>query len=328
MHAIKKATITFLINCISFCTYYLFVIQEGCFIFKFIYLSYKQLLKIISIHPYNTISHHLYTEKKRTSTIQTIVKNRIGYTSNLIFGENTSNCSLIPVNMPDIFIAKHNNVKIQGNSDFIIDKKEGVVINDFSYNTNDRFENRDGTLLRQRGNLAILKYNDKHCKRNYKSGLMLSGKYSSNYYHVMYEILIKILVLEKIVIPEDVPLVIDKIIYKIESFKQIFNTLNKTKREIILIDQKEVIFFDTLFWISEVNIIPPHTKNPWVCLPEDIVFDKSIVQKLREKLLSIKSEKIFPTKIYLSRKNTNRRKYNEDEVISLLKDLNFSIVTP
>ena len=62
---------------------------------------------------------------------------------------------------------------------------------------------------------------------------MLSGKFSCNYYHELYEILIKLLVFNRINISKDAPLIIDEIVMKIDSFKKIFEILNETQRDII-----------------------------------------------------------------------------------------------
>ena len=186
------------------------------------------------------------------------------------------------VEMPDLYYVKHENVKIHGNSDFIINKDENVVINDFAYQMSKRFDNKDGILLKQKGDLLLLRYNDKIIDKFIDSGIMISGKFSSNYYHVIYEILIRLLLINKTDIPDNVPIIVDSIIYKVNSFKRIFETLCPSNRQVVLIDQNEVYKFKTIYWLSPINTIPPHIKDPYKLDVKDIAFDLAYINILRE----------------------------------------------
>lgn len=327
-HTLKADIMSIIVSCIVNSTYYLFVRYEKNIFYGTLFRAYKQLLRLISVYPYRTMSHQEYINNHPTSSIQTIIENRTGFTSNVVFGIENADLKLIPVRMSDIYVAKHKNVKLQGNSDYIINKAECVVINDFNYNVNPGIENRDGTLLKQKDSLLVLRYDDENCRSTHESGIILSGKFSFNYYHVIYEILIKLLILEKVSIPDDVPLIIDRGIFEVESFKAIFESLNSSNRDIVLIDKNEVMSFNNLYWISSVNEIPAHIKNPSDCLIEDIKFDITLLHQMRERLLIIKSERQFPKKFFIARKTFKRRSFNEDEVISLLKRYGFGVISP
>ena len=197
-----------------------------------------------------------------TSSIIPLITNRVGYTSKLTYELEPLKKELISVPMQDIFIYKHEGVRIQGNSDFILNVKEKCVINDFCYNMNDRYVMFDGLLLRLKNNVAVLRNDGGIGKCRYlKSGIMLSGKFSCNYYHELYEILIKLLVFNRINISKDAPLIIDEIVMKIDSFKKIFEILNETQRDIITIGEKEIVEFGTLYSLSAVNSIAPHYRD-------------------------------------------------------------------
>ena len=298
---------------------------------KILFIAYKfylKMLSLISVYPYKVINHHMYAKKHTNSSMHIIQENRIGFTSNSVFGHETPDYSLIPVEMPDLYYVKHENVKIHGNSDFIINKDENVVINDFAYQMSEKFDNKDGILLKQKGDLLLLRFNDKIIDKFIDSGIMISGKFSSNYYHVIYEILIKLLLINKTDIPDNVPIIVDSIIYKVNSFKRIFETLCPSNRQVILIDRHEAYKFKTIYWLSSINTIPPHIKNLYQIDVKDIAFDLAYINILREKLIFLNSNKIFPKKIFLKRKKNSRRNFNEDEIVEFLKKYEFAALAP
>lgn len=323
----KKIKIYFGIA-INSITYFLYIRSRRKGHFHFLYFIQKRLLALIPLTPYELINHRFYAESHHSSTITTLIENRIGYTSNLIFGMESDNFSLMPIELPDIYLAAHTNVRIQGNSNVVIDIVDNLAINDFGYNMSNRYENIDGIIYRQKGNLSILKYDGKHCDRIKESGIMITGNFCQNYYHQMYEILIKFMILDKAQIPDDIPLIVDEIIFNIKSFKELFDRLNRTNRQIEVIGAKEIVEFGKLYCFSSVNIIPPSIKSINDTLATDIVFDITIIKKMREYLLEVISDRHFPKKIFISRKNSINRQYNEDEVISLVKENGFSVVAP
>jgi capsular polysaccharide biosynthesis protein len=309
-------------------TYYLYSQSERNRFFSSLYSVYKRFLRLIPLAPFELINHKLYAESHLTSSTKTLIENRVGYTSNTVFGMESEDFSLIPIALPSINIYRHKNVRIQGDSDFVINVTDHLAINDFGYNMNNRYENIDGVLYRQKENLAVLKYDGKRCDRTIESGIMISGKFSLNYYHEMYEIMVKLLVLDKTEISDDVPLIVDEVVFKVNSFKQLFESLNRTGRKIIIIGKKEIIEFGTLYCISTIHMIPPNRKNVNDVCSSDVVFDITFLRQMRECLLTNKSDKQFPSKIFISRKNTKNRSYNEDDVVSLVKEYGFSIVAP
>ena len=160
-----------------------------------LYAMNNMVLRCVSFVPFEVVSHHVYAKTHLTSSIIPLITNRVGYTSKLTYELEPLKKELISVPMQDIFIYKHEGVRIQGNSDFILNVKEKCVINDFCYNMNDRYVMFDGLLLRLKNNVAVLRNDGGIGKCRYlKSGIMLSGKFSCNYYHELYEILIKLLV--------------------------------------------------------------------------------------------------------------------------------------
>ncbi len=317
-----------IINTIVNITYCLQRVSKKNALFSLFYRVYKLFLRIISIYPYQAISHSEYVKYNSTSIIQPITDERVCYTSNTVFDDSESDSQLIPVTAPKLYLAIHKNVRISGNSDLIIDVSNKFAINDFASSVQPPFGNRDGILFRQKNTLLLLKFDENADCQVYDSGIMITGKFSSNYYHVMYEILIKMLIVDELKIQQDIPFVIDKVILKVNSFHDIFITLNRTNRKYIAIENNDNYEFKSLYYISPVNIIPPHVIDPDRFNIRDVVFDLSYLKLLRDRLLTIKSKKIFSKRIYLSRKKSSRRSFNEDDVISCLNSYDFEVVSP
>lgn len=309
-------------------TYYSHSLSNKNFVSKFLYILLQKILKIIPLTPFELMSNDIYANSHLTSSKIIIDNTRNGFTSNLLYGLDKSTSSLIPTSLPELSIYNHKSVRIQGNSDFIIDILDKVAVNDFSYDINERYENIDGILYRQKANLVLLKYNGLKYNKVYKEGISISGKFSANYYHIMFEIMIKLLVIERANISQNIPLVIDEIVYKTNSFKQLLEILKGTGRNVIVIGPSEIIEFESLYTISSVNIIPPNLKNFFDVSPEDICFDINYLQELRNRLLVHKSKKIFSKRIFISRKKTRNRQYNENEVIDLVNLYDFQTISP
>lgn len=236
----------------------------------------------------------------------------------------------IPMPLPEIYLTKHRGVEIHGESDFVIDIKEKVAISDFAniISMSPNYENLDGILLKQKGNLAILRF-DPTRRRKIESGIMLCGKFAFNYFHEVYETLIKLVVVNDIPdIPQNIPLIVDAIVLRIPSLNQILNILNVRKREVIYIGKDETIYVNNLYHLSHINHIPPQRKNIFEIHPGNIIFDAERVMTMRAALLSVKSERKFPRRIFLTRRNAKVRRINEEEIIAVLKKYGFELVAP
>lgn len=317
-------------NAIMIITYELYLLSSRNSMFLFIYRIHKKVLSLINITPLNNVSHILYAEKHKTSKLEILIKREVGYSSNRTFDFEPVDFNLYEIPLNDVYLYYHKKVRIHGDSDFVININEETTANDIAYNLNERFELYDGALLKQKENLVLLRINKIKIDKRIESGIMLSGRFSSNYYHVMYELLIKLILLDDVSIPKEVPIVVDEIIFEINSFKEIFNSLNHTNRDVILIKKSEIIEFENLYCISSINLVPPHYKrnSQTNCFLSDCVFDVKITEILYNRLSLMKSNKSFPKRFFISRRNTNQRRLNEDEIISVLGKYNISIITP
>lgn len=302
--------------------------STGSGFYRMLYAWVKALLRCIPLTPYKLTDHATFTLGHPSSSQVVLDANRVGHTSKLVFGLRDESFALLPSAIPDIRLSRHEGVRIQGNSDFVIVPSEQVVINDFGFNMDPKYANVDGALLTQKDNLALMRYDGRRVDRMLHSGIMLSGKFGLNYYHELYEILIKLLLLEKVAIPTDVPLIIDEVVLRVPSFKQVFECLNQSGREVLTIGSKEIVDFDTLYCFSAVNMIPPYKVDFKDDGLNDLFFDLKWTLQMRDRLLTFRSQRAFPKRIFLSRKSSKNRQYNEEEVISMVSTFGFSVVCP
>lgn len=286
----------------------------------------KLILKLIPAVPFEVCNHHAYVSLNSNSSIEILKLARATFTSHIT--QNLEPLSpLLENKAPHLFCAKHENVKIHGNSDFVI-CNNALAINEFGFNMNPSYSNIDGLLWRQKKNFVLFKYNGKDTNLHLDKGIMLSGRFSENYYHVLFEILMKVLIINEFKIPNDVPLIMDDSILKVKSFNEIFKILNTSNRSIIYIKKNEIFSISCLYYISNVNLIPPHILNYSNINVNDFYFDSSLILKMRENLIHNKSSTKFPERIFLSRKSSKNRKYNEDEIVAITRKFGFEVVSP
>ncbi len=173
---------------------------------------------------------------------------------------------------------------------------------------------------------VLYKYKGSHISE----GILLSGNFSRNYYHFIFEFMAKLYLMSKCDIPSDIPVIVDKKVQTIPQLNEILSLLVEG-RDVIYVESYEVIKVNKLHYLSFVNNIPPSFKNVYNAKSEDIVFNYDSVDYLRDTLidkLGLSSSFDSPTNIFISRKNCNRRSYNEVEIEELLNRHCFETVYP
>ena len=280
--------------------------------------------------PLTVVSHDVYCYQTTTSSFKVLKSKRIGYCGNKVYNESTEQQESYPVKMQDVKLYEHQNVFVCGHSDIIVDLNKGIGINDFCYNKEDRLSYGDRFCLGQKGNMLINKTLDYKKAKRIKKGIIVSGLYSHNYYHAVLDNLIRLLVIDDNLIDVDAVFIVDENTEKIHSLKTIFSTLTKdSNRDIIVVKPREPLFVEKLYYISHINHIITNMTDWSQCKYEDYVFDWDYMKMLRERLLEIKSPRAdFPKRFFLSRKNINRRQYNEDDVLNELIPYGFVQISP
>jgi len=225
------------------------------------------------------------------------------------------------------YAAIFNDVKIIGGSSIVIFAGKYALYDLKFQDKQNRFKYSDE---------SIKCYNKDYCLIQYKnngsiidSAISLNGNYSLNYYHLLYEICIKFKYINESDIDIGIPIIIDKICLNIPQYAELLSLLNKQKREIISVAKDTIVSIKNLYYISCPNVIPPNYINDKDIQSRDVLFDIDAISYLRSSLLPCSSDKKFPKKIYLSRKMASgRRKFNEDEVFTVLEKYGFQIISP
>lgn len=162
-----------------------------------------------------------------------------------------------------------------------------------------------------------------------EKGICLTGNFSGNYYHFMYEVLIKWYLINKMIIPTDIPILVDASARKIPQFDELLSIFSGN-RKIVYIETDELRKVGELFYPSLVNFIPPNLKKMEYLRTEDVVFDLDAISYLRSCFLTYMDDLTLnsPKKFFISRKSTKWRQYNEDEVITVVKSKGYEVVYP
>ena len=254
---------------------------------------------------------------------------RKGYYGNLVFGIESRDNSLEPVSLPDICINEYKDVIIAGQSQFVYETAKGAIVNDFQTLFDEGlYQNADSTLWLQKGGAAFLKTKFHEYHRDISEGIMITGIFAFNYYHMLFENYIKLLAVEKSDIPKTVPIIVDSICKKYDSFQQVINTLNVSGRELIYLDRLEKMRVGHLYAVSNINIIAPQARDVMKTRPMDVAFDLNYLSTLRNRLLSLKSDKNFSKRVFIRRKGFAKRSWNEEEISVFLKTKGFEEYSP
>lgn len=283
-------------------------------------LHYR-LLPVTTTKEYALYSDMQYTEVKHTE--------RVHVTPVQYIGESPRQ-DVIGM-LPERYVCLLQDVSIIGASNVILCKEKFLY--DLLVNKKDTYNITDRGLFRiwnspiHIANYYFLCFKNKG--ERIKSAICLVGNYSGNYYHFIFEILIKWFLLDHIDIPVSVPIVVDASARDIPQFKELLS-LFSGDRELIYVEKEELRTIELLYYPSLVNSIPPNVKKMEYLLTEDIVFDYNALLYLRNRFLSyIKGYTInTPKKFFISRKNTKWRQYNEEDVIQVVNSLGYEVVYP
>lgn len=299
-----------------------------CFVCKLIFIIFRRILRIFNLSLFPIENYVTYKSKIQESQLEVIATDRVGVSSNIIMADSDIKIQFHRESLPDLLMLKSSNVCIQGNSDVIVDTNNDCVISDASYNVDYNIQIVDGLLYRTIDNVCILRDNLCKQKEYIDTGIMISGKFCNNYYHVLLENLIKLLYIEQLNIPFDVPIVVDFSTMDIPSLRRIFELLsNNLKRKVITIKPDKMYKFNTLYSINNINKIASHLIDNYSCQNAYLYWTPAI-NDLCNKLLLNCSERKFPKRVFITRAYTSRRNYNENEVYEVLVRYGFEKVAP
>jgi hypothetical protein len=162
-----------------------------------------------------------------------------------------------------------------------------------------------------------------------KKAVWMGGNFSWNYYHLLYEFVIKFRQLEALNISLDVPVLVDQASLKAPQYKELWNIVNEKGYRLVEVSRHHRYKVDELIYINCPNFIPPNNVKSNDIRWDDIQFDVDLLLNLRNHFLPYSSRRKFSPRIFISRKNASgRRHFNEEEVIALFSEFGFEVVYP
>ena len=287
---------------------------------------YQSFLSVwgMKILPIISIADYLQGEKGTRTVVK---QNRDGLS--ICSSDPFDDSPVLQMKLNNLCITSLKNVLITGGSDSIVDISKSCIINDFCINKSDNIYCSDSLLCREKGNWGLLRKVVNRVPEEIGSGIMICGKYPNNYFHCLFENLNRCLLIDDDIIPKDVPLLVDKVILSIPSLKKALTFLVRgTAREIRPIEQGKLYECKTMYYIDHLNYIIPHHRKMSTLPNERSYYDSELIKFQRDVLLTHKSDKTLPTRVFLTRAKAASRLYNEDEVFNEIKDWDFEKVAP
>jgi capsular polysaccharide biosynthesis protein len=242
------------------------------------------------------------------------------------YGENTLP-TLIKANTSLQYTAIIEDVQIKSSSNIIIVDDNFVL-----YDLMDQFKESninftdEGMVIAGDGRCIIVE-ETKNIAIN--EGILMTGNYDANFYHFVYEILVKFSILKSLKINKKVPLLFSNVVLKVKQYVDLIEMLNEEKRKIIALDYLQVYPIKKLYHISSINFIPPNYIDILQIDNNQNQFDLTALHSLRNDLLKNAKPIAFAKRIFISRKNASeRRSYNEAKVYECLVKFGFEIFYP
>lgn len=179
----------------------------------------------------------------------------------------------------------------------------------------------------------LLKDTDKWCELktcrqtvHLKSAIKIGGMFGFNYYHFMFQILPKLF--ETSDIDSSIPLLLDRAAADVPSMMQLLEWCNAQQREVIYMDYDVAYEVDELYVISAQNFCVPNWKGDEIKSISAASYSPTAINMVSKYLLTYKDTEAYPEKIFISRKSTKRRAYNEMELWEVAKKYGFVKVHP
>lgn len=227
----------------------------------------------------------------------------------------------------DFFVLSLANAKIFGSSNIIESCLGCLLYEPFFADNEKKWIFTDTSILKNNDRRFVLKYRPSNML--IPCGIMLSGNYSWNYYHFVIEFITKLLLINDLSLPKEVPLLVDEYVKNCSNYQEILRYFNSCNRELIYLKSGYRYQVETLYYPSLLNLIPPEFKNINDIIFSDCLFNVKSIDFLRRTLLPKRVTTNSKKRVFLSRRNiSSRRSYNERELLEIFEKYDFQIVCP
>ncbi len=249
------------------------------------------------------------------------------YYSKIKFWGCKTNTDLIKAVTIKSYVGVFKNAKIISGSSLIVLDEKRLLYELKSNCKNKNIDFSDDGISYEKDDLFVI--TDDESKKVFESGVTMTSNYDTNFYHLMYEVLIKFEALEKLGLDKNIPLLFNKEVLEIKPFFDLISILNKDKRVIESLEKLKIYEVKQLYHISCNNIIPPNFLDITKINDSDNIFSLEALNFLRKNMLEVVKPVEGLKRVFIGRKKAgNRRNYNEEAVWSLLKKYGFDIFYP
>lgn len=220
-----------------------------------------------------------------------------------------------------------NDVRVIGGSNLILINEQKALYDIMQYDFQKKYRYTDEAILYYKDDHCLVKSNDSEITFN--EAIFLGGNFSWNYYHLMFEILVKFKQIDILNLNIEIPILVDDICLKVPQYFELLSILNNGRRKIISINKGDRHRVNRLYYFSNPNFIPPNFKKDNDIKSSDVLYNLDSINYLRINLLPSSTKRFFPKRIYISRsKASTRRQFNENEVFNILKKYDFFTLYP
>ena len=324
--AIKKRKTIYLI--------YLFLVKKGWAIYHFIRerntlyhlaLIIKTLIntryklnsyQIISVKEFCSKKNLQYLVMEKEQAREICIPSYYGYRE----GE-----SIKTAISPEIYIAELTDAEIIGASSFII-VDDYCLYDMATMDDEKRYDLRCESLKTiDKNNIAlVMSFNS---NQTFEEAIFLIGFASGNYFHLTIEILSRLKYIDLFEEYRQIPLMIDKIVFKIPQFRELLQTMNKYNHPVVPIEREYRYKVKRLIFPSYNTWLPFNLKDDECLIYKDFMVANSGIEYVRNTILN-KLNLEGNRKIFVSRKNYSQRLANEKVVVELFSQYGFEIIYP
>jgi capsular polysaccharide biosynthesis protein len=160
-----------------------------------------------------------------------------------------------------------------------------------------------------------------------KRGIFMGGNGASNYYHWMIEILPKLQFLREMdTAYPGFPLLVSEGTYRVRSLREGLELLAKA-RPVVVLERNKTYAVNELVYVSNPNNCPFNLRRGESAQVSDFITRPSSIEYVRDHLMSglSKSDRSGTERLFLTRRS-DRRKYNQDEILKICADYGFKSV--
>lgn len=297
------------------------------------YRAARKLLYLHKTHRYNVTSVKSWCEQNQCRYDVIPTSRTVTVTPPEIICEGIApKLSPVEAALPEVYLARLENVQVIECSDMVVVNKKTVVYDEMALDREGKYEERNNLskliLSRKREpNRISLKYSRDKQHTLPNTAIHFCKDYSFNYFHWLIEALPRLSIIEKFKELDGLPLLIDSTLYpqQIEALEY----LTQGKREIIKLKTNHTYQVKNLIYPSCLSHVHNNYYYP-VDFSHDIVISPLALQYLREKFSPLMSQTNKGKHFYISRRNvgSTRRLLNDDTVEAFFKDNGYDIVYP